>query len=71
MKKQIRSRVFESNSSSTHSLTITTEDNFTRWKNGELLFDRWNKDFVEPKTLLVEPSEDNIRNYYNENKDRY
>ena len=35
MKKQIRIGVFESNSSSTHSLTIVSEDEFKKWKNGE------------------------------------
>ena len=36
MKISIRRGVFETNSSSTHSLTICTEDEFNKWKNGEM-----------------------------------
>lgn len=43
----IRSGVFETNSSSTHSLNICTEDEFNKWINGELLYDDWNEEFVE------------------------
>lgn len=38
MKRQIRLGVYETNSSSTHSLTICSEEEFEQWKNGELLF---------------------------------
>jgi len=41
MKRQIRRGVFETNSSSTHSLTMCSEEEFEQWKNGELLFDEW------------------------------
>lgn len=51
MKKQIRRGTFETNSSSTHSLTMCSEEEFNRWKNGELLFKRWEEKFVEPKQL--------------------
>lgn len=37
MKRQIRQGVFETNSSSEHSLSIMNRDIFTRWKNGEVL----------------------------------
>ena len=36
--RQIRHGVFETNSSSTHSLTMCSDDEFTKWKNGEILF---------------------------------
>jgi hypothetical protein len=40
MKKvQIRQGVFETNSSSTHSLCICTKEEFEKFKNGELLHD--------------------------------
>lgn len=35
MKRQIRRGVFETNSSSTHSLTMCSEEEFEQWKNGE------------------------------------
>lgn len=37
--KQIRKNVFETNSSSTHSLTMCTEAEYEKWKNGELIYD--------------------------------
>lgn len=37
MKKQTRVGVFETNSSSTHSLTICTEDDFERFKDGKFM----------------------------------
>lgn len=39
---QIRQGVFETNSSSTHSITITSESDFDKWKNGDVyLNDGW------------------------------
>lgn len=35
--------MFESNSSSTHSMIIGMEDDFKNWENGELLYSRYNK----------------------------
>ena len=46
MKKQTRVGVFETNSSSTHSLTICTEDDFERFKSGELRLNR--RELVKP-----------------------
>ena len=36
--KQIRKNVFETNSSSTHTLAICTEDEYKDWQDGKLLF---------------------------------
>ena len=38
MKMQIRRGVFETNSSSVHSITMCTGSDFDRWTDGELLF---------------------------------
>ena len=70
MKKKIRVGVFESNSSSTHSLSIVTEDVFNKWKNGELLFNRYSEDFVEAKNYPTFTEED-VEDFYNENKEKY
>lgn len=46
MKKSIRFGVFETNSSSTHSLTMCSKEDYIRWENGEVLLNedsRWNK----------------------------
>ena len=37
MKRQIRKGIFETNSSSTHSLVMCLKSDFDRWKNGEVL----------------------------------
>ena len=37
MKVQIRRGIFETNSSSEHSLTLMNRNDYIRWKNGELL----------------------------------
>ena len=36
MKRQIRQGVFETNSSSVHSITMCTENEFDDWKNGKV-----------------------------------
>lgn len=40
MKKQIRRNVFETNSSSVHSLTMCLQSDYDKWKNGEVLLFR-------------------------------
>ena len=63
--KQMRRGVFETNSSSTHSLTICTEEEFEKWQNGELLFDRWNDCFIEERPLSDQEKTDAMKNYNN------
>lgn len=38
MKRQIRYGVFETNSSSTHSLTMCSKDEYDAWEKGEVLY---------------------------------
>lgn len=55
MKETIRRGVFETNSSSTHTLTMCKESEYDKWKDGELFFSDWNGDFIskeEYKELL-------------------
>ena len=55
MKETIRRSVFETNSSSTHTLTMCKESEYDKWKDGELFFSNWNGDFIskeEYKELL-------------------
>ena len=49
----IRSNVFETNSSSTHSITMCMEDTFLKWKNGELLFNRYTHEFLSVDDVLA------------------
>ena len=51
MKKIIRKGVFESNSSSTHSLTFCTKEEYEKWRNGEILFDEYEEKFVTEPTF--------------------
>lgn len=56
-KTTIRRGVFETNSSSTHSLSIASKEDFDAWVNGKkmVFFDLWNfeiKDFVSIKTAV-------------------
>lgn len=44
----IRKNTFETNSSSTHSITICTEEEFEKFKNGELMRD-WDGTLVSVK----------------------
>lgn len=47
MKKNIRFNVFETNSSSVHSLCICTEEEFDAWKKGKLYYDYWDDKFTK------------------------
>ena len=44
--KQIRRNVFETNSSSTHSITMCMESEFDKWVAGELAWDKWGDGLV-------------------------
>lgn len=70
MKKKIRRGVFESNSSSTHSLVMCSEKEFESWKNGELLFDYWDETFV-PVDSLSDKDKQNAIKEYEEDKDEF
>ena len=45
--RQIRRNVFETNSSSTHSITMCMQSDFDKWKDGKLAWDRWRDKLVE------------------------
>ena len=49
---QIRKNVFETNSSSTHSLCICTEDEYNKWQKGELLYNGWSNKFATKAEVL-------------------
>lgn len=57
MKKQIRRGVFETNSSSVHSITMCTESDYDKWVTGELVWNSWNCGLV-PITDKVKASMD-------------
>lgn len=51
--RTIRIGTFETNSSSTHSITMCMESDFLKWKNGEMYWNRWNEELV-PKEIVEE-----------------
>lgn len=55
---QVRQGVFETNSSSTHSITIVPQSDFDKWKNGEVYLNDgwWSDEINDPnknKTFLT------------------
>jgi hypothetical protein len=61
--ESIRRGVFETNSSSTHSLTMCSESEFEKWKNGELLLNRWDRTFIA-KEEYIKKYEENKKKYF-------
>lgn len=47
--KLIRNSIFETNSSSTHSLTMCMKETYDKWKNGELFFMQDDNTFYTPE----------------------
>ena len=44
--RTVRRGTFETNSSSTHSITMCMESDYEKWKNGEMYWHRWNDELV-------------------------
>lgn len=57
----IRKNVFETNSSSTHSICICTAEEYKKFRSGDMIFDSYNEElqFVSDKEL--EKDEDKYR----------
>ena len=64
---QMRKNVFETNSSSTHSITMCTQDKYDAWVNGKVLLNNcwWSWDneseFKDKKFVTREEAEDIIK----------
>ena len=57
MKRQVRRGVFETNSSSVHSITMCMRSEYDKWKKGELVWNRWGDELV-PITPEIQASLD-------------
>ena len=55
--RQMRIGVFETNSSSTHSVTMCMKSDYDKWVNGELYWDRWGDKFVTKEFVEKEIEE--------------
>ena len=69
--KQIRCNVFETNSSSTHTLAICTEDEYKDWKDGKLLFNKWNETFVKNSINITKQDRKEAEERYTLYKGKY
>ena len=65
--EQIREGIFETNSSSTHTLTMCTKSEFDRWKSGELVYDIYDEKLVpyteEIRKIRVDGVDDGYMTY--------
>lgn len=52
LREQIRKSVFETNSSSTHSLTMCSEASYDKWKNGEILINKYDGGFTTKEKII-------------------
>lgn len=52
--RTIRLGTFETNSSSTHSMVICSEEEYKKWANGELLASRWMDGFKTREEVMEE-----------------
>ena len=64
---QIRNRVFETNSSSTHSLCICTEDEFAAFKSNKALWDT-NSSTIVPTNKITRNYLQRAKEYYENQK---
>lgn len=71
MKRQVRRGVFETNSSSTHSLTMCSEEEFEAWKRGEVLFQEWGSDNFVSATDLSDKDKKKAEEDYKENQTEF
>lgn len=69
--KQIRCNVFETNSSSTHTLAICTEDEYKDWQDGKLLFNKWNETFVKNSINITKQDRKEAEERYTIYKGKY
>lgn len=60
MKVSVRRCLFETNSSSVHSITMCSKSDYDKWVNGELYYDRWSDKLV--------PNSDEIQKDRKENE---
>lgn len=58
MKRQIRLGVYETNSSSCHSISIISEQEYKDWELGKLVFDTWDDELITKEQLDIDEDYD-------------
>ena len=61
--EQIRRGIFETNSSSTHSITMCSDSDFEKWKKGELIYDFDDEVLVEVNDEIKQSREDGEKRF--------
>lgn len=69
--KIVRRGTFETNSSSTHSITICKKDEYDRFAEGELLFIKEESRFIEAKDIETYYKEKALMNKFDVRYDRF
>lgn len=64
MKRQVRRGVYETNSSSCHAISMCSGEEYEKWKNGELVFDRE----LEALIPVTEKDEDSPEEYLSQDE---
>ena len=54
MKRQIRRGVFETNSSSVHSITMCSDDEYKKWMNGDAYVHKYNNKILTRDEIIEE-----------------
>ncbi len=57
MKRQVRRGVFETNSSSTHSITMCSRETYSKWEDGEIYKRRYGDTFKTREEVIEELKE--------------
>lgn len=63
MARTIRFGVFETNSSSVHTMTIVTEEQFNKWVDGKALYDRWEEELIFEGDEDFNPDDEDLYTY--------
>lgn len=67
---KVRQSTFETNSSSTHTITIVTEEEYNGWEEGRYLLEYWSDKLV-PARQLTEQEKDAAREEYEATRKSY
>lgn len=65
MKRAIRRGVFETNSSSVHSITMCSENEWNEWKRGKLVWDYFTEKLIPVNNDVGEVDNDRYYSYEN------
>lgn len=58
----VRKGVLETNSSSTHSLTICTKEEYEQWEHGDVVLDIFKEEFIKREDVIESLKNDNCYN---------